>query len=946
MADEKRLLLIDGNSIINRSFYAMAGRNPLSAPDGTPTAAVNTYLNTLARYISEVKPTHTLTLFDRKEPTFRHLSFDGYKAKRKSMPDDLRVQMPILKEVLDALSFPRYELAGYEADDLIGTYKTLAVADGFKVFILSGDKDDFQLIDEQTVVVMPVSKAGQTSTDWYDISLFNERFGIEPQDFVTAKAIMGDNSDNIPGAAGIGEKGAMNLVSKYKTLDDIYAHLDEFPKGIQQKMRDSEDMVRLSYKLSAILLDAPVTLPLCDLAMRDTDTVKAADVLTRYGFRSQLKKWGIDEESQRNARITAPNDADDSALIPGEDQKNDMQRILDYSSLTEPQITLESSTEILSKALLVVLKGVSYAIDIFAIDGHPCLAMAWQKDDVRVWSDIDVITDVMQTLFQWEQEYHIEPVCCSLKNAAKNMPFLLPFTSCFDVEIVGLVQNRVSGNEPPFEMLFEHSTKIPFPFLPDYEEKTEKKTKTQMSLEDLMGGADSSPEEAEGENWTLSLDEQAYHDQIVRRAYRVLFMRMIHDVQVKDIEANHQEKLIYEIEMPLVLELYRMERRGVYVDEEMLDSLHITFDEKIHDLEQEIYLAAGEVFSILSPKQLSRILFEKLGLPSGRKNHGGSYSTDSDELDRLSTMHPIVPLILQYRQYAKLDSTFVMGLKKNISPIDGRIHTTYSQAMTNTGRLSSSEPNLQNIPIRSDLGGTIRKAFVAPEGYVLLDADYSQIELRLLAAISGDSDMIQGFQDGEDIHSMTAMKIFGLPKEMIDASMRAAAKRINFSIVYGVSDFGLSQDLGISIPEAHRYIEQYYAKYPAISPCLKGFIESGKKNGYVDTMFGRRRILHELSSANRNIRNFGERAAMNTPIQGTAADIIKLAMVRASRSFQAAEIDAKLILQVHDELIVEVSEKDAATAAILLEDAMENAVDLAVKLPAEVHQAKSWFEAH
>ena len=429
-------------------------------------------------------------------------------------------------------------------------------------------------------------------------------------------------------------------------------------------------------------------------------------------------------------------------------------------------------------------------------------------------------------------------------------------------------------------------------------------------------------------------------------SYQVLLSRWLSFYQKADVEKQGIEKLIYEIEMPLVMVLDRMERRGVLVDVSKIDELHKEFDGKVRKLEKEIHELAGEEFTILSPKQLGKVLFDKLGLPSGKKLASGGYSTNSEELEKIRDKHPIVDKILEYRQIQKLDSTFVMGLKKSISEKDGRVHTTFSQAMTNTGRLSSSDPNLQNIPIRTDLGSLIRETFVAKDGYVLIDADYSQIELRLLAAISHDEEMISAFREGRDIHTKTACGIFGVPADKINAGMRAAAKRVNFSIVYGVSDYGLSQDLGVSVYEAKRYIEEYYRQFPTIKPCLDGFKQEGKEKGYVSTLFGRRRILKELTSANYNIRSFGERAAMNTPIQGTAADIIKLAMNRAEQALRGKGFDAELILQVHDELIVEAKEDIAEEAAKVLSEAMENVIELDVPLIAEARIGKTWAEAH
>lgn len=923
MSDAKRLLLVDGNSIINRSYYATAGRNNLTAPDGTPTGAVNIYLNTLSKYILEVEPTHTCTLFDLKAPTFRHKAYDGYKGTRKGMPDDLAAQMPVLKEVLDAMGFPRYEQEGLEADDLIGTLKTMGVEAGFDVFILSGDKDDFQLIDEHTKVIMPVTKKDGSGTDYYDEALFQERYGIPTCDFVTAKALMGDSSDNIPGVKGIGEKGAMDLVRKYKTLDGLYEHLSELSPKLREKLETDKDNAYMSLMLSKIVTDAKIGITLDELVRKPLDNASAAACFYKYGFRSQMKKWNIDEAAVAEATPVVE-ETDEEAGYPKLSGKH-------------PSILLNKDAASSMKTILSVISGGQpAAIDMIDQNG-PVLGLSVAADEVYIWSKEE---DIKMVLAELEDAgigttKEKAPVVYSAKNHFKLLPDGLLFDHVFDVEIAGYVLNSIEGADPSFEMLVEHGTHRPFPILEDYGQAKDdnKKANRQQDLFALIDG-------------TEETSKELTEDDVLDFSYRVLLVRWLSYYQKADIQDQGIEKLIYEIEMPLVMVLDRMERRGVLVDVSKIDELHKEFDGKVRELEKEIYELAGEEFTILSPKQLGKVLFDKLGLPSGKKLASGGYSTNSEELEKIRDQHPIVNKILEYRQIQKLDSTFVMGLKKSISEKDGRVHTTFSQAMTNTGRLSSSDPNLQNIPIRTDLGSLIRETFVAKDGYVLIDADYSQIELRLLAAISHDEEMISAFREGRDIHTKTACGIFGVPADKINPGMRAAAKRVNFSIVYGVSDYGLSQDLGVSVYEAKRYIEEYYRQFPTIKPCLDGFKQEGKEKGYVSTLFGRRRILKELTSANYNIRSFGERAAMNTPIQGTAADIIKLAMNRAEQSLREKGFDAKLILQVHDELIVEAKEDIAEEAAKVLSEAMEKVIELDVPLIAEARIGKTWAEAH
>ncbi len=925
----KRLLLVDGNSIINRSFFALAGRGNLTAPDGTPTGALNTYLNTLKKFIDDIKPTHVCTLFDVREPTFRHKMYDGYKAKRKAMPDELAVQMPLLKELLDAMNLPRYELPGYEADDLIGTMARRGEREGYAVFILSGDKDDFQLIDRNTVVMMPVNKAGKTSTEIYDGDALIERYQIGPEDFVVLKAIMGDTSDNIPGIRGIGEKGAIELVKKYKTLDALYEHAHELSPGLEKKVLENRDMAYLSLTLSKIDCDAPVAVSTEDLLVKEPDKQVLLSLFMRLGLRSQMKRWDLEDV------VISP-----AAAAGGEEQTNRPEALPDEL----PGILID-----------VPLKDFRETFISMAGQDDFCLTIDMTSPTDSTADEKLVLTLSGELIYAFSRSRIPEIIAClaeqgvgskstgilpaghAIKNRFKCLPEGLPFESCFDVEIAGYILNQIEGMSPSFEMLYEHAAREAYPRgLPS---QTDKKSNTRAASLQMDLFAEE-PNDASGS----AEAEQAGQKALTDSGWKSLMIRRIYACQRKDIAELSLETLIYEIEMPLVLHLDRMEREGVYVDSRILDEIHNAFYLEIARLTESIYEKSGQKFNILSPKQIGTVLFEKLGLPSGRKNAGGAYSTDSDELTRLADEHPVVRDILNYRQVSKLDSTFVLGLKKVIDPSDGRVHSNFSQAMTNTGRLSSSEPNLQNIPIRSDLGSQIRKAFVAREGFVLLDADYSQIELRLLAHLSQDGNMIRAFLNHEDIHTNTAANIFNVPKDMVEPFMRSAAKTVNFSIVYGISDFGLSQDLGVSFQEAHHYIEHYYAQYPKIREYLDSLKKQAYERGFVETMFGRRRVVRELTSPNRNIRAFGERAAMNTPVQGTAADIIKIAMNRVSTELRKANLDASLILQVHDELIIECREDQAEPAARVLKEAMEGAAKLTVPLIAEVNAGKSWYE--
>jgi len=938
---KKKLLLVDGNSIINRSFFALAGRGNLTAPDGTPTGALNTYLNTLYKFIEEVKPTHLCTLFDVREKTFRHDMYDGYKAKRKGMPDELAVQMPLLKEALDAMHLVRFELAGYEADDLIGTLARQGESAGFSVYILSGDKDDFQLIDNNTVVMMPVNKMGKTTTEIYDLDALLARYQLTPDEFITLKSLMGDPSDNIPGVRGIGEKGAIELVKKYATLDALYEHIDELAPGIQKKLSENKEMAYLSYELAKIDCSVPVSLSLDDIIFGQPDRQLLTALFYRLGFRNQIKKWSLEDvtvEESIPVKSTDDSPVDEGRELP--------------ASL--PEIRIDTDLHDFSAAFLAEMsrakKHFCISIDmqmpqsLSPGDNFTYLTVCFAPDQIYAFST-DFHSKILDFLVAQGVGSHVKellPVGHSIKSRFRGLPFVLPFGSCFDVEVAGYILNQIEGGSPSFEMLYEHAVRESYPRFAVYAGPDNSlKNTSENPMEMLLAQNESA--DSGNELQGTARDSEYTRQVLEESAWRALLCRRIAAYQIKAIAEIALEKLVYDIEMPLVLGLDGMERAGVLVDRTTLADIHVSFEAELNRLSASIYEKVGMTFNILSPKQIGQVLFEKLLLPSGRKNSSGTYSTDSDELTRLIDEHPVVRDILNYRQISKLDSTFVLGLQKVINPLDGRVHSSFSQVMTNTGRLSSAEPNLQNIPIRSDLGSQIRKAFIAPPGRVLLDADYSQIELRLLAHLSQDENMMNAFLHNEDIHTNTAANIFNVPREMVQPSMRSAAKTVNFSIVYGISDFGLAQDLGVSFQEAHHYIEHYYAQYPKIRAYLDSLKKMGYDKGYVETMFGRRRVVKELTSPNRNIRNFGERAAMNTPVQGTAADIIKIAMNRVSAGLKKEKFDAVLILQVHDELIVECREDQADAASVVLKHAMEGAALLRVPLIAEVSQGLSWY---
>lgn len=888
----KRILLVDGNSIMNRAFFATYGRAPMTAPDGTPTGAVNGFFNTLLSVKDEYKPTDICVLFDLKAPTFRHKMSADYKATRKPMMPDLAVQMPLCKEILDLMGIARMEMEGYEADDLIGTLSRLGEENSDDVYILSGDHDDFQLISEHVKVIMPQSGKGKPPRVLYDRDLFIEENGVGPEVFVQVKALMGDNSDNIIGVEKVGPKTAFKLIADYGSIEGVLAHTSELSKCLAAKLDASHELLELNLKLCAIDRNVPVPYGVDAISFDEIkDKQGCHDKLASLGLKMLTKKLGLDDMKTSFAVVAEPDDMEVSGIYAK------------YSELLN-NVQLVEGFDVAGDA--------SDAIAIAFVDNKALVANI--GSNVVYYGPADSASKCFGT--------DTVPVAFCYKDTSKIMKEALPVRSVFDVGICGYVFNMIDGAKPDFARLYESIFKLPYPI--------EDEGPKQLDLTAALFGE------------TADESESKFKTE----AKKLILVAAIYEAQKLLIERENKEKLLYDIEFPLVVTLDAIERNGMHVSGQMLQSLHQEFATKLAELESEIYATSGYEFNIGSPKQLSEILFDedKLNLPHGKKGKTGTYSTSIEELNRLRTYHPVIDLIIEWRGLSKLDSTYALGLQDKIRE-DNRIHTTFTQAMTNTGRLSSTDPNLQNIPVRSDNGGRIRQCFTAPEGRILVDADYSQIELRLLASMSKDEVMCEAFRNGEDVHKSTAMKVFGVSREEVTPKQRASAKTVNFAIVYGISEYGLSTDLDISYGEAAHLIKQYAIEFPGITGYLESLKIAGEKLGYVETLFGRKRNLIELKSTNKNVRSFGLRAAMNTPIQGTAADIIKIAMNKVYVALKEELPDAKLVMQVHDELIVECSEADSDKAAELLKREMENAVDLYVKLEADVHVGHDWLEA-
>jgi len=881
-------MLIDGNSLMFRAYYGLAGRQNLSSADGTPTGAVFAFLNMFLNYREMIEPDLICALFDRPEPTFRHELYSDYKGDRKPMPDDLALQIPLVKELLDAMGIKRYELAGYEADDLIGTLAWKAEDLGYKVTIVSGDRDAFQLIADRTDVLMPVSRRGATKQELIDIAELDKRYGLAPQQIIDLKALMGDSSDGIPGIKGIGEKTALKLLHEYGNLTTVLKNAADIKGVLGERLRSGADIANMSYELARINKQVPLTDikdDLSDLRPEQSDQ-KLLKFFLRLDFKSMISKFGLKEELAEFKEQRSK----ESTVAAKERIHCDNQR--EFLAASEGQELVVYWDEHNDRVISFVSSG-------------GCVLHLTSEEGLRFLAEIE---DREITIWDYKGFLrHFE------RPAYAKAPYDLRIGAYILDQIEGQVQldhalSRVLASEyqPP----------------PVADDSIE----TQISL--------FSNQETEGTALTENMETIIF--------YRAENMFNARKKQEASAATMKLAKLL-DLEFSLAGVLADMELTGITIDRAELAAQTERMAQDLVNLEESIYNLAGHEFNLNSPKQLGVVLFEELGLPPGRKTKTGQYSTAADELEALKFSHDIVPLILEHRSLAKLKSTFLDGLSQAIDA-DGRVRTSYHQTITSTGRLSSSNPNLQNIPIRTERGREIRKLFVAAPGNILLDADYAQIELRLLAHLSQDPNLLEAFKTGLDVHKATASSLFSIPISEVSAEQRDIAKTVNFSIVYGISDFGLSRDLGIPIWQAHEYIAAYDERYSKVRSWLNDTIKQAYELGYVETMLGRRRYINELKSSNVNLRKFGERAAANAPVQGTAADLIKLAMVLIDEAFDKKGLAAKLVLQVHDELIVEAALADADEAAKVLHDCMVEAMDLSVPLVAEVARGTSWGE--
>ena len=893
-----KLMVIDGNSIVNRAFYGVSQN--LSTREGLPTNAIFGFLNILLKLLDEERPEGLAVAFDLRAPTFRHKAFAEYKAQRKGMPEELAVQMPVLKDVLDAMNIRRYELEGWEADDLLGTMARVNAAQGGETVIVTGDKDALQLVDERTTVKLVSTRMGQTTTRDVTPEEFRAEYGFDPVNMIDLKALMGDTSDNYPGVKGVGEKTALALVQLYHTVEHLYDHTPDIcsapdtpaKPGLVKKLAEGADSARLCKELATIRCDAPMGFDPADAKRQPFNGPVLYQTLLNLEFTKLIDKLKLtpgpagadgaaEPEEVQVTVIPVLTGSDFAAALPKWEAAESV-AVLPLPDLAGVAVSLSQDDG--KQAYLYDIRAAAYEGDY-----HALLAALFGPTVKKV-------------------AHGVKELCRALLDEG-----IEPEGFVFDTELAAYLLDPTAGSYELRKLAVSY-------FKKEVEQSAAYKDETAFSLLDDGHKAQTA--------W--------YEDTAWVEAFYELFKPKLEEYGLLSV--------LTDIELPLCPVLARMEREGVLVDAQALADFGKQLQLGIDTLKAEIYRLAGEEFNILSPKQLGHILFDKLGLPPVKKTKTG-WSTNVDVLEKLRPQHEIVGAVLDYRQLTKLNSTYVEGLGKVIAA-DGRIHTSFQNTVTATGRLSSTEPNLQNIPVRTPLGAEMRKMFVAPRGKVLVDADYSQIELRLLAHMSGDQAMIDGFNSGVDIHTVTASQVFSLPQDAVPPELRRAAKAVNFGIVYGISAYSLSEDIHVTVAQAKEYMEKYFEHYSGVHAYMARVVERGREDGFVSTLYGRRRWLPELKSSNFNTRSFGERVALNMPIQGTAADIIKLAMIKVDARLRSEGLEARLVLQVHDELIVECPEGEAERVKALLQEEMEGVAALSVPLVADAKAGHTWAECH
>ena len=910
----EKLIVIDGNSIVNRAFYGIMGSRMLQTADGTYTNAVYGFLAIMFKELEEVKPDYLAVAFDLKAPTARHLMYEGYKATRKGMPEELAKQMPILKNVLKAMNIDIIEMEGYEADDILGTLARKGEEKGIEVVLLTGDRDSFQLATDKVKIYIPRTKAGKTETEIFDKSKVEEVYGVEPLQMIEVKGLMGDTSDNIPGVPGIGEKTALSIIKKYETIDKLYEAIENNADDLKGKQRekiiDNKDLALLSRTLGTINVNVPIEKDIEDLKLKNWDNKEVLSIFEELRFNRYIERFHL-RDLNNNEQSNDKNNIKENEKEFVTELINTREKLEEILDIIRSNNVMYFYTDYLVDELSITKKQVkdisicdekNNKVYYIKLDNNIKL-----EDFKNVFEDKNILkcSSDLKTLYVILEEHEICP---------KNF--------MFDLKVAGYLLNSTTNLYSIKDLTEAYLNKNFDDYIDDKKEKQE-----QMTLFSEI-------KESNGRD--NKIDEIS-----VANAY---FVSKLHEVIKKELESHGMLELFFNIEMPVMEVLADMQYQGIYVEKDELIEFGNELKKGLEKLTKEIYELAEETFNINSTKQLGEILFEKLKLPVVKKTKSG-YSTDVDTLEKIKTTHPIIKKILEYRQLMKLNSTYVDGMIPCINEKTKRIHSTFHQTVTATGRISSTDPNLQNIPTRLELGRLLRKVFKPAEGKIFVDADYSQIELRVLAHISEDENMVNAFNNGEDIHKQAASKVFGVPIDEVTKELRSRAKAVNFGIVYGISDFGLAEQIGVSRKEAKKDIEQYLEKYSGIKTFMDNIVEEAKEKGYVETIYHRRRYVPELKSKNYMVRKFGERVAMNTPIQGTAADIMKVAMINVFNELKKRGLKSRIILQIHDELLIETEKSELDEVKNLLVNCMENVIKLKVPLKAEVSLGNNWYEA-
>ena len=913
----EKLVLIDGNSIMNRAFYGIMGSKMLTTKDGKYTNAVYGFLAILFKILEDIDPQYLVVAFDLKAPTERHKLFDGYKANRRGMPDELAQQMPMIKEILRAMNIDIVEMEGYEADDVLGALSCYGEKQGLNVTILSGDRDTFQLATNKVTIRIPRTKMGKTETEEYDKNKIIETYGIEPKQLIDVKGLQGDSSDNIPGVPGIGEKTALTLIKKFGSIEELYIKVDigesELKGKQKENIENNKELAILSKTLGTINLEVPIADTLEDFKVEEWDKIKVLELFKELNFNRFIDRFSLrGEDLGTNSEV---GDIKDLFEISEKSEKEVYEIIRKQGEMTFYIETKEDLNE------EKIIKEKIKSIYIYDKD----------KKEVLV---IDLKNEMINEEFlKLLEDENIKKIGINLTKTYILLNQIgVRFNGMyFDVSISSYILNP-SNNKLNIENLMAYYLEMDVNEYVKEDVGKSKEVGNQLNLFDNM----QINEEDNGEDESDKQEQKKY----------ALYVYAVHKLQektLKELEEINAKDLFFNIDMPTVEVLSEMQLNGIYVDEEELNIFGKELTNRLEELTKAIYELAEEEFNINSTKQLGEILFDKLKLPVIKKNKSG-YSTDVDVLEKLKSEHLIIEKILEYRQLMKLNSTYIEGLKQYINPKTKRIHSFFHQTITATGRISSTEPNLQNIPTRFELGKRVRKVFKAEKENIYIDADYSQIELRLLAHISKDAEMINAFKEGQDIHKQAASKVFKTPIEEVTKEQRSDAKAVNFGIVYGISDFGLGEQLGTSRKKAKEYIDEYLEQYSGISKFMEDIKEEAKEKGYVATLFNRRRYIPELKSSNYMVRQFGARVAMNTPIQGTAADIMKISMIKVHNEIKKRNLKSKIILQVHDEMMIEAVKSEVAELKDIIKESMETAIELNVPLIADLSEARTWYD--